>query len=53
MIANAVFKIIEKNAAEYASSYLPNALPAIPSALLISLLVISALPRERTGTAGE
>ncbi|MGP1458856.1 MAG: ABC transporter permease subunit [Treponema sp.] len=46
-------------AAEYASSYLPNALPAIPSALLISLpyiaalAVISALPRERTGTTGE
>ena len=45
-------------AAEYASSYLPNALPNIPSALLIALpyiaalVVISALPRERTGAEG-
>ena len=45
-------------AAEYASAYLPNALPNIPSALLIALpyiaalAVISALPRERTGAAG-
>ena len=61
MIANAAFKTIGKKrfaAAEYASSYLPNTLPNIPSALLIALpyiaalVVISALPRERTGAEG-